>query len=48
MIEAGIGWGALAIKLLEAVGPEGRLVSYEVREDFAESGRKTVESYNFV
>ncbi len=45
VVEAGIGWGALAIKLLEAVGPEGRLVSYEVREDFAESGRRTVERF---
>ena len=45
VLEAGIGWGALAIKLLEAVGPSGRLVSYEVREDFAESGRKTVTRF---
>ncbi len=42
VLEAGIGWGALSIKLLEAVGQAGRLVSYEVREDFAESGKKTV------
>lgn len=45
VVEAGIGWGALAIKLLEAVGPSGRLVSYEVRQDFAESGRKTVSRF---
>jgi tRNA (adenine57-N1/adenine58-N1)-methyltransferase catalytic subunit len=45
VVEAGIGWGALAIKLLEAVGPSGRLVSYEVREDFAESGRRTVTRF---
>ncbi|TFG60868.1 MAG: hypothetical protein E4H29_01465, partial [Deltaproteobacteria bacterium] len=45
VVEAGIGWGALAIKLLEAVGPSGRLVSYEVREDFASSGAKTVKRF---
>lgn len=45
VVEAGIGWGALTIKLLEAIGPSGRLVSYEVREDFAESGRKTVSRF---
>ena len=45
VVEAGIGWGALAIKLLEAVGPTGRLVSYEVREDFAASGARTVERF---
>ncbi len=45
VVEAGIGWGALAAKILEAIGPEGRLVSYEVREDFAESGRKTVARF---
>ncbi len=45
VLEAGIGWGALTIKLLEAVGPEGRIISYEIREDFAESGKKTVSRF---
>ena len=45
VVEAGIGWGALSIKLLEAIGPSGRLISYEVREDFAESGKKTVTRF---
>ncbi len=45
VVEAGIGWGALAIKLIEAVGPSGRLVSYEVRDDFAESGARTVRRF---
>lgn len=45
VVEAGIGWGALAIKILEAVGPAGRLVSYEVRQDFAESGARTVRRF---
>jgi tRNA (adenine57-N1/adenine58-N1)-methyltransferase len=45
VVEAGIGWGALTIKLLEAVGPAGRVISYEVREDFAEIGARTVRRY---
>ena len=45
VIEAGIGWGALTIKLLEAVGHTGHIVSYEIREDFAESGKKTVSRF---
>ena len=45
VIEAGIGWGALTIKLLEAVGPAGKVISYEIREDFAESGAGTVRRY---
>ncbi|HSL91073.1 MAG TPA: tRNA (adenine-N1)-methyltransferase [Candidatus Limnocylindrales bacterium] len=45
VLEAGIGWGALSIKLLEAIGPSGRLISYEVREDFAESGKRTVTRF---
>jgi tRNA (adenine57-N1/adenine58-N1)-methyltransferase len=35
VIEGGIGAGALTIALLRAVGPAGRLISYELREDFA-------------
>ncbi|HEY5577510.1 MAG TPA: tRNA methyltransferase, partial [Deferrimonas sp.] len=45
VVEAGIGWGALTIKLLEAVGPAGKVISYEIREDFAESGAGTVRRY---
>ncbi len=45
VVEAGIGWGALSVKLLEGVGPEGRLISYEIREDFAESGKRTVRRF---
>lgn len=45
VVESGIGWGALSIKLVEAVGPEGRVISYEIRDDFAEAAKKTVEGF---
>ncbi len=35
VVEAGTGSGALTMTLLRAVGPEGRLFSYDVREDFS-------------
>ncbi|AIF68485.1 tRNA methyltransferase [Palaeococcus pacificus DY20341] len=35
IIEAGVGSGALTIFLANIVGKEGKIVSYEVREDFA-------------
>ena len=35
VIEAGTGSGALTLALLRAVGPEGRVISYEQREEFA-------------
>ncbi|GIW45384.1 MAG: tRNA (adenine-N1)-methyltransferase [Candidatus Binatia bacterium] len=42
VVEVGVGPGALTIALLQAIGPHGRLVSYEVREDFAERARHNV------
>ena len=35
VIEAGMGSGALTLALLRAVGPEGRVITYEQREEFA-------------
>lgn len=35
VIECGIGSGALTIALLNAVGKDGKVISYEIRNDFA-------------
>ncbi len=35
VVEAGVGSGALSLSLLRAIGPRGRLVSFERREEFA-------------
>ncbi|MGH7824321.1 MAG: tRNA (adenine-N1)-methyltransferase [Candidatus Binatia bacterium] len=45
VVEAGVGAGALSMTLLRAVGSDGRLISYEIREDFAAMARKNVERY---
>ena len=45
VIEAGVGSGALTMSLLRAIGPTGRLISYERRSDFAAIARKNVESF---
>ncbi|HEX9144499.1 MAG TPA: tRNA (adenine-N1)-methyltransferase [Candidatus Binatia bacterium] len=45
VVEAGVGAGALSMALLRAIGPEGRLISYELREDFAELAQKNVARY---
>ncbi len=43
VVEAGAGSGALSCSLLRAVGPSGRVVSYERRADFAEVARRNVD-----
>jgi tRNA (adenine57-N1/adenine58-N1)-methyltransferase catalytic subunit len=45
VIEGGTGAGALTIALLRAVGKEGRVISYELREDFADAARKNVATF---
>ena len=45
VVEAGVGAGALSMALLRAIGDTGQLISYEVREDFAELARKNVARF---
>lgn len=45
VLEAGAGSGALSAALITAVGPSGRVVSYERREDFADIARANVSKW---
>src|SRR5215472_5844747 len=44
VVEAGTGNGALTLAALRAVGPAGRVVSYEIREDFHAAARAAIEA----
>ena len=46
VIEAGAGSGALTLALLDAVGPTGRVISVERREDHAVIARRNVERFH--
>lgn len=45
VLEAGLGSGAMTLGLLQAVGAEGRVISYEIREDFMARGRENIEHF---
>src|SRR3989441_3231126 len=45
VVEAGGGAGALSMALLRAIAGEGRLYSYELRQDFAAMAEKNVAKY---
>ena len=45
VLEAGAGSGALTCALLRAVGPDGEVISYEVREDHAEHAERNVVTF---
>lgn len=45
VLEAGAGSGALTCSLLRAVGPDGRVVSYDVRADHAEHASRNVATF---
>jgi tRNA (adenine57-N1/adenine58-N1)-methyltransferase len=45
VLEAGAGSGALTLSLLRAVGPTGRVISYEHRADHAEHARRNVSVF---
>jgi tRNA (adenine57-N1/adenine58-N1)-methyltransferase catalytic subunit len=45
VLEAGAGSGALTCSLLQAVGPQGAVLSYEVRADHAEHAERNVRGF---
>lgn len=45
VVEAGLGSGALATALLRMVGPQGAVISYEIRRDFIENARKNLRLF---
>lgn len=45
VLEAGAGSGALTCSLLRAIGPDGQVISYEVRDDHAVHARRNVETF---
>ncbi len=45
VLEAGTGSGAMTIALCRAVGAEGRVVSYELREEFHDIAKRNVEDF---
>lgn len=45
VLEAGTGSGALTIALLRSVGPTGRVVSYELREEHGEQAATNIEDF---
>lgn len=45
VFEAGTGSGALTMALLRAVGPDGVVVTYEVRDDFALTAAANISRY---
>ncbi|WP_437584841.1 tRNA (adenine-N1)-methyltransferase [Paramicrobacterium sp. CJ85] len=45
VVEAGVGSGALSLWLLRAIGPAGRLASFERRDEFADIARGNVATF---
>jgi tRNA (adenine57-N1/adenine58-N1)-methyltransferase catalytic subunit len=45
VVEAGVGSGALSLWLLRAIGPGGRLMSFERRDEFADVARANVATF---
>jgi tRNA (adenine57-N1/adenine58-N1)-methyltransferase len=45
VLEAGTGSGALTMALCRATGPEGRVVSYEARQEFHEKAATNLETF---
>jgi tRNA (adenine57-N1/adenine58-N1)-methyltransferase len=46
VIEVGTGPGAMTMALLRAVGPHGRVISYELRQEFAQMAEQNVRRFH--
>jgi tRNA (adenine57-N1/adenine58-N1)-methyltransferase len=46
VVEVGVGPGATSMALLRAIGPDGTLVSYEIREDHVAMARETIARFH--
>jgi tRNA (adenine57-N1/adenine58-N1)-methyltransferase len=46
VLEAGIGSGSLTIALAESVAPNGKVISYDIREDFIKHSTKNLVKAN--
>ena len=45
VLEAGTGSGALTMTLLRAVGPKGKVISYDIRKDFSDIAIKNIQKF---
>lgn len=45
VVDAGTGAGAIALNFWNVVGSEGKVYTYEIREDFAEVAKKNIENF---
>jgi tRNA (adenine57-N1/adenine58-N1)-methyltransferase len=47
VVDAGTGAGAIALHFANVVGNEGKVYSYEIREDFAQIARSNIDQFQF-
>ena len=45
VVDAGTGAGAIALNFGNVVGPEGKVFTYEIREDFSEVAKKNIDRF---
>jgi tRNA (adenine57-N1/adenine58-N1)-methyltransferase len=48
VLEAGIGSGSLTIALANAIAPDGKVISYDKREDFIKHAKKNLKKSRFL
>lgn len=47
VVDAGTGAGAIALHFANVVGTNGKVYSYEIREDFAQIARSNIDQFQF-